>query len=121
VDDVTVSKELLEAAGELKKLVKMDLYWADLTGVEPALLAGLVNRLEEVELPCSPGLTKEQLEAILQGIQPGTSRLRMLSLGYPTDLPDVEPALLAGAFNQLEEVRLDSLSRLQLEAILQGI
>jgi hypothetical protein len=65
-------------------------------------------------------LTKEQLEAILQGILSESSRLRILDLSF-SDLFGVEPALLARAVTLLEKVCLSSLSRLQGEQILRKI
>jgi hypothetical protein len=131
VHQVPVSKELLEAAGQLLKLVKITFECVkDFSAVEPALLTGLANRLEEFKLfDC--GLTKEQVEAILQGILPGSSRLRILHL-HCSELFAVGPALLARATNKIEDVTLNSggegprqggrmLTKEQLEAILQGI
>jgi Ran GTPase-activating protein (RanGAP) involved in mRNA processing and transport len=110
VGEVRVSKELLEAADQLLKLVKITFVCVqDFSAVEPALLTRLANRLEKFKL-FGDGLTKEQVEAILQGILQGSSRLRILKLDC-NELFAVAPALLAEATNKLEEVELLSLGQ----------
>jgi len=97
-----VSEELLQAVVRHPGLKEMEV-WADLSSVDPELLAQAVTQLEEVWLQRT-SLTPQQVTAICTAMT-GNSQLKTLDL-RANNLSLVDAGLLAQAVTQLEEVEL---------------
>ena len=112
-----VSEDLLEEVLRHRGLSCLVLQGSHLSSVRPVVLAGLVSKLEELEL-AGTLLTGRQLQTLLQAVESG-KKLRKLRVTL-TALSSVEPGLLARAASQVEEVgrRNTRLTRQQIEAVL---
>jgi len=110
-----VSEELLQAVVRHPGLKEMEV-WADLSSVDPELLAQAVTQLEEVWLQRT-SLTPQQVTAICTAMT-GNSQLKTLDLSG-NNLSSVDADILAQAVAQLEEVGLDytRLCQQKMEAI----
>jgi len=97
-----VSEELLQAVVRHPGLKEMEV-WADLSSVDPELLAQAVTQLEEVWLQRT-SLTPQQVTAICTAMT-GNSQLKTLHLSF-NNLSSVDAGILAQAVTQLEEVEL---------------
>ena len=95
---------MLQAVARHQGLRVMGMGGAQLSLVDPGLLARVVNRLEEVEM-WSKDLTMKQWEEIMIAKVNGDSRLKKLDLSNNI-LPKVDASLLARAEARLEEVKL---------------
>jgi Leucine-rich repeat (LRR) protein len=98
-------------------LKRLTLDCNDVSSVDPAVMAQAVNRLEDATLRFT-GLTCQQVEAVLRGVQ-GDSRLKTLVIAV-NDLSLVDAGLMARSINMIEHVDIYStdLTRQQVEAIL---
>jgi hypothetical protein len=80
-------------------LTKLDISRNTLSAVDPAVLAGAVARLQDVDLSLTH-MTKQQMVAVLEAICEDTRKRKYLNL-CGNDL-SVEPSLLARAVNRFE-------------------
>ena len=115
-----LSGELLEAVMRHPGLRRLDLRGANLSSLEPGLLARAVAGMEEVQMGYCP-VSSQQAEAIFTAVAAQT-KLRKLHLSY-TDLSSMEPGLLARVVVSLPDVNIRSteLTNQQVEAILAAI
>ena len=104
---------------ENTRLKKFVLGYSKLFSVEANLLAGALNRLEEVDL-CHNSLTSQQARALFTAISGGTE-LRKLNLEGCSFSMTLDVELLAMALNKLEEVNLPKLNGHQINAIMTSL
>ena len=97
----------------LKKFV---LGYSKLFSVEANLLAGALNRLEEVDL-CQNFLTLQQARALFTAIRGGT-KLRKRNLEGCSFSMSLDLELLATALHKLKEVKLTKLTGHQINAVM---
>ena len=98
-----VSEELLLAVAQHKCLRRLDFAHADLTSVEPIVLARAICKMEEVDLGKSQ-FSPEQANLIFQHLSKHNS-LQSLNL-FSTNLFAVRPQPLAQAVTQVHQVTL---------------
>ena len=98
-----VSEELLLAVAQLKCLRRLDFAHADLTSVEPIVLARAIFKMEDVDLGRSQ-FSSEQANLIFQHLSKHNS-LQSLNL-FSTNLFAVRPQQLAQAVTQVHQVTL---------------
>ena len=100
------------------QLKNLYIQYNNLSYLEPNIVAGCVNNLEEVNI-CRTHLDIETIEEICTAICVGATRMKTLNLSS-NRLSSVEAGLLAKAVNRLEEVVFfnTGLSQKQAEAIL---
>ena len=96
-----VSEDLLQAVLRHRGLRRLELPNINVSAVRPELLGRLVGRLEDVNL-FHTFLTRDQATAIFTVISQN-SKLKRLNIGN-NKLSSIEPALLAEAVSNLEEV-----------------
>ena len=76
----------------------------DLSGMEPGMLASVVNKMEKVDL-WNTKLTTQQLHVLCQIMIKENSQLKSLYLAW-NNLSPVEPQLLASVVQRLSKVQL---------------
>ena len=98
-----VTEQLLEAMVEQESLEEVNFFGSDLSGVNPRLLASLVERLVRVNL-WKTKLTQNQLEVLFNRLgEKETGRLKGLNI-QKNDLSSIQPAHLARAVRGVEEL-----------------
>lgn len=98
---------LVSIAQDDTTLKKLDLRCKDLSRVEPEVLARAMIKLEDVNL-CKTSLSADQIASILRSIVQKDTKLKKLDICYNSNLSNVPPEILSGAFGRLEEFCLSS-------------
>ena len=98
-----VSEELLLAVAQHKSLRRLDFAHADLTSIEPKVLAEAICKMQEVDLGRSQ-FSSEQANIIFEHLSKN-NKLQCLNL-FNTNLFAVRPQPLAQAVTQVHQVTL---------------
>eukprot|EP00092_Neocalanus_flemingeri_P022535 GFUD01024437.1.p1 GENE.GFUD01024437.1~~GFUD01024437.1.p1 ORF type:complete len:333 (+),score=41.31 GFUD01024437.1:81-1079(+) len=107
--DIELDNANLKLISQLK-LKHLRLSKISLRKTDPKLFARVLNRMETVDLTNIANSSKDHFEAFFNLFAAGSSRLDKLRLDNWTgfDASEIEPEVVGKAFNQLEELEVNS-------------